>query len=396
MTTQRNISSRTSTSSTTSSGKEMTALQFISQDDLFRLFEEQKGAQYFIPEGFEPVLIPRNSNINIQSIETLKSLQQQQILLQKQQLKLQQSVVNMTSTVPLAKNNTSDVKFPQLVLARTAAQTPRSGTVAKTKQKKPPRPPNAFILYRRSKQPDIVAANEGISNNEVSKQIGEMWHKESVAEKQKFQLMADQAKIEHLKKFPDYKYRPRKPHEKRRRTKRPSASLGNSNIMASAVANVVKDGTGSFMANGNSPDIDETLLRRSSIDTTCSFDEDDSRRSSILSTCDINDLNDLENMGYDQNNLFENSVPISSMVDESTQFQYPAVLDSPEGYNACVETNAFNLMMEGVSPSSETDLNPLEFYEMYTNEQYDYLSSLGLSPFISPDSGMINLSELDS
>lgn len=296
-------------------------------------------------------------------------------------------------------SGTSDVKFPQLVLARTAAQTPRSGVIAKTKQKKPPRPPNAFILYRRSKQSDIVASNKGITNNEVSKQIGEMWHKESVAEKQKFQLLADQAKIEHLKKFPDYKYRPRKPHEKRRRTKRPSASLGNSNAMSSAVvsssANVAK-GTNPSM-NSNPADIDESLLlRRSSIDTTCSFD-DDSRRNSLLSNCDLSDFNepnDLESLGYDQTNIFENSV--SSMVDESAQFSY-SILDSPEGYNTCVETTTFNLMMEGVSPGSETDINPLEYFDMYSSEQYDYLSSLGLSPFISSQNGgIINLSEMES
>lgn len=377
----------------------MTALQFISQDDLFRLFEEQKGAQYFIPDGFEPVLIPRNSNL--QSIETLKGLQQQQQQILKQQLRIQQGVVNATSMVSSLNctGGTSDVKFPQLVLARTAAQTPRSGVIAKTKQKKPPRPPNAFILYRRSKQSDIVATNKGITNNEVSKQIGEMWHKESVAEKQKFQLLADQAKIEHLKKFPDYKYRPRKPHEKRRRTKRPSASLGNSNAMSSAVvsssANVAK-GTNPSMTR-NSVDVDESLLlRRSSIDTTCSFD-DDSRRNSLLSNCDLsdfNDPNDLESLGYDQTNIFENSV--SSMVDESAQFSY-SILDSPEGYNACVETNTFNLMMDGVSPGSETDINPLEYFDMYSSEQYDYLSSLGLSPYISSQNGgMINLSEMDS
>ncbi|RIB08649.1 mating type protein MAT-2, partial [Gigaspora rosea] len=73
--------------------------------------------------------------------------------------------------------------------------------------KKPPRPPNAFILYRRSKQQAIVAANEGISNNEVSKQVGEMWHKEPLEEKMKFQRQADAAKLEHMRKYPEYKYR---------------------------------------------------------------------------------------------------------------------------------------------------------------------------------------------
>ncbi|CAJ0763268.1 21136_t:CDS:2, partial [Entrophospora sp. SA101] len=32
--------------------------QYISQDELLSLYEQRKGTQYFIPEGFEPVLIP--------------------------------------------------------------------------------------------------------------------------------------------------------------------------------------------------------------------------------------------------------------------------------------------------------------------------------------------------
>ncbi|CAJ0901784.1 15415_t:CDS:2 [Entrophospora sp. SA101] len=60
-----------------------------------------------------------------------------------------------------------------------------------------------------------IAKNEGITNNEVSKQVGEMWHREPMEEKLRFQRMADDAKMEHMKKYPEYKYRPRRPHEKR-------------------------------------------------------------------------------------------------------------------------------------------------------------------------------------
>ncbi|RIB25509.1 putative HMG box protein, partial [Gigaspora rosea] len=72
-----------------------------------------------------------------------------------------------------------------------------------------PRPPNAFILYRRAKQPGIVAKNQGITNNEVSKEIGRMWHEEPQEIRSKFQKMADAAKQEHMKKYPEYRYRPR-------------------------------------------------------------------------------------------------------------------------------------------------------------------------------------------
>jgi hypothetical protein len=223
------------------------AFQFISHDELLSLFEQRKGSQYFIPEGFEPVLIPRGSPLqpvanllqNGKLLNHQKQQQQQQLKIQNQNAAAPDVVVvnninNIKSKASILPNNqtnstSSDVRFPQLVLAR-STPTPQRGSVTKAqKPKKPPRPPNAFILYRRSKQPDIVAKNEGISNNEVSKQVGEMWHKEPLEEKMKFQRLADAAKMEHMKKYPEYKYRPRRPHEKRRRTKRPNASLSNNN-----------------------------------------------------------------------------------------------------------------------------------------------------------------------
>ncbi|CAG8840259.1 41755_t:CDS:2, partial [Gigaspora margarita] len=86
--------------------------------------------------------------------------------------------------------------------------------------KKPPRPPNAFILYRRDKQSKIVAANEGISNNEVSKEIGILWRNEPLEVKILWQKLAEEAKLEHMRKYPEYKYRPHRPNEKRRRIRR--------------------------------------------------------------------------------------------------------------------------------------------------------------------------------
>ncbi|CAG8569762.1 14982_t:CDS:2 [Dentiscutata heterogama] len=87
-------------------------------------------------------------------------------------------------------------------------------------KKKPSCPPNAFILYHQAKQLAIVATSINISNNKVSKRVSDMWHKESLKVKIKFQLLADIAKLEHMQKYSEYKYQPRCPHEKKRRTKR--------------------------------------------------------------------------------------------------------------------------------------------------------------------------------
>ncbi|CAG8678128.1 5202_t:CDS:2 [Gigaspora margarita] len=90
----------------------------------------------------------------------------------------------------------------------------------RTKAKKNPCPPNAFILYYQAKQSEIVATNKNISNNEVSKKIGEMWHKEPLDIKMKYQVMADIAKLNHMQKYPEFKYHPRRPDEKKKRSKR--------------------------------------------------------------------------------------------------------------------------------------------------------------------------------
>src|SRR5581483_9512299 len=113
----------------------------------------------------------------------------------------------------------TDVRPPTLALpcGVTGPQSKGNSPNGKSKVKKPPRPPNAFILYRRAKQPAIVAKNAGITNNEVSKEIGRMWHEEPLEVRVKFQKMAEDAKQEHMKKYPEYRYRPRRPQERKRR-----------------------------------------------------------------------------------------------------------------------------------------------------------------------------------
>nr|AKE48510.1 MAT1-2-1 [Ustilaginoidea virens]AKE48513.1 MAT1-2-1 [Ustilaginoidea virens] len=68
------------------------------------------------------------------------------------------------------------------------------------KTTKIPRPPNAYILYRKERHNTVKEANPGITNNEI--------------------YMADRIKQALLEKHPDYQYKPRKPSEKKRRTRR--------------------------------------------------------------------------------------------------------------------------------------------------------------------------------
>jgi len=432
----RNINVQLSTSSSRTSnsvnkGSETTskppAFQFISPDELLSLFEQRKGSQYFIPEGFEPVLIPRGSPLQpvANLLQNGKHLHQQLLIQKQQQLKIQANqnaaapdvvVVNNNkpnpSIIPISNqpnSSSSDVRFPKLVLARSTAPTPPRGSAAKAqKPKKPPRPPNAFILYRRSKQPDIVAQHEGISNNEVSKQVGEMWHKEPIEEKMKFQRLADAAKMEHMKKYPEYKYRPRRPHEKRRRTKRPSTSLttnpatktsDNDNVESTNTSNANNNEIGNMETSPLLNSITTTtndlsfmqqqsqhIDRRSSIDTVSSIDFfDESRRSSMISDMNEIDYNNNDFTDYDQI-LFDDVTPL---VDEPNTLQYSVSSSSCTTSNSpqesyCVENTAsFDLMMEGVSPGNDSDVNP-----------YDFFSSFGYPEYMQFNNGTFDLNSL--
>ncbi|CAG8811003.1 10665_t:CDS:1, partial [Racocetra persica] len=59
-----------------------------------------------------------------------------------------------------------------------------------------------------------------ITDNEVSKETGRMWHKELPEVRLKFQKMADTAKQEHMKKYLEYRYCPLRPQERKCRTRK--------------------------------------------------------------------------------------------------------------------------------------------------------------------------------
>jgi hypothetical protein len=90
-------------------------------------------------------------------------------------------------------------------------------------EKRPPRPPNAFILYRRAKQPAILAAHRNLTNAEISRYISSCWRSETDEERLAWERYADQKKLEHMQAYPNYVYRPNKnkgKNEKRRQARK--------------------------------------------------------------------------------------------------------------------------------------------------------------------------------
>jgi predicted Fe-S protein YdhL (DUF1289 family) len=99
-------------------------------------------------------------------------------------------------------------------------------------EKRPPRPPNAFILYRRAKQPAILATHRNFTNAEISRYISNCWRNESDEERLAWERYADQKKLEHMQAYPNYVYRPNKnkgKNEKRRQARKSTFSSQDTN-----------------------------------------------------------------------------------------------------------------------------------------------------------------------
>lgn len=89
---------------------------------------------------------------------------------------------------------------------------------------KVPRPPNAYILYRKERHHLVKSMQPNITNNEISQILGRCWNMESRAVRAEYKVRADEVKRLHYEKHPDYQYRPRRPSERRRRANPSAAS----------------------------------------------------------------------------------------------------------------------------------------------------------------------------
>src|ERR1043166_8260384 len=110
--------------------------------------------------------------------------------------------------------------------------------------KRPPRPPNAFILYRQAKLDDVIANNVNLTSAQISKVISEMWWRENEEEKFQWEKRADRIKLKHMQDYPDFVYQPKKPTRKRKSTKRGNKSIDNINgIMSPTLSPALPDET---------------------------------------------------------------------------------------------------------------------------------------------------------
>nr|ATN96244.1 MAT1-2-1 [Eutiarosporella darliae] len=82
------------------------------------------------------------------------------------------------------------------------------------------RPMNCFMIYRKDKHAEIVAANPGTNNVGICEIIGRMWKDESPDVRMAYKAKAFRALQAHKEAHPDYNYKPRKSSEIKKRKKR--------------------------------------------------------------------------------------------------------------------------------------------------------------------------------
>ncbi|KZT26796.1 hypothetical protein NEOLEDRAFT_1062187, partial [Neolentinus lepideus HHB14362 ss-1] len=75
----------------------------------------------------------------------------------------------------------------------------------------PPRPPNAWILYRSDKLREMPPVPPGMPRRaqaDVSREISQMWKNESEVVRSEYERLAEVRKAQHQNAYPGYRYHP--------------------------------------------------------------------------------------------------------------------------------------------------------------------------------------------
>ncbi|CAG8536571.1 2193_t:CDS:1 [Acaulospora colombiana] len=105
-----------------------------------------------------------------------------------------------------------------------------STKISNDTSKRTPRPPNAFILYRKAMQSEITAKKGNISNTNISRILSRQWRDEKEEVKLYWRKLADKKKVEHMEAHPGYIYRPKKSGTNSKKRCRKTTTTTNSTL----------------------------------------------------------------------------------------------------------------------------------------------------------------------
>ncbi|CAG8439785.1 8088_t:CDS:1 [Cetraspora pellucida] len=84
----------------------------------------------------------------------------------------------------------------------------------------PPRPQNAFLLFRRNIYAKLRHEGTKMKNGDISRFASKEWHKQPKEVLRYFEILEQMAKDKHNEMYPDYKYSPKKNNGKKSKSKK--------------------------------------------------------------------------------------------------------------------------------------------------------------------------------
>ncbi|GBC03788.1 hypothetical protein RclHR1_05320005 [Rhizophagus clarus] len=155
---------------------------------------------YHIPKGYEVYLVSKNVNSDNSSNSA------------------DSGPIPLSPTCSITSSTSSNCSSsPKLIAPKPSSDNKNSSQSSWRKRKNNghiPRPKNCFMAYREHMQHKVLAENPGMNNKVVSIIAAQMWNKEPEDVKQFWKERAQQLKLEHKIKYPDYKFAPKKKSQK--------------------------------------------------------------------------------------------------------------------------------------------------------------------------------------